>query len=156
MDLQHYRNSSVCFTTNLLNEIIDLNKYKALDDRYIVSNICKNTNLKYEFAENICNVFYKSFSVSINFNERLFKSITCFIDLNLFNLEGQRKFIKLIEDLLTNKNINFNGNYLKNILNSVLNNTVIEIKDNNVEFNFYINKIINDAREFIFIMISNL
>ena len=158
MDLQHSRNRSLCLnkSKNLMDEIVNINKFKALDDRYIITNICKDTDYKYEFTEDKCNIFHKAFSLSVNFNNQIFKSITSFIDLESFKLEDEHKFIKLFGDLLVSKNINVNINYLKNILHEVLDNKVKEIKEIKDEFSLYINKILTHHREYVFVMVSNL
>ena len=158
MDLQHSKNTSLCLDRdkNLLNKIVDIDKYRALDDRYIITNICQNTDLKYKFNEDSCNIYYRSFSMSINFNKQLFKSIICFVDINAYELESENILINLFKDLLFNKNINMNVGYFKNCLCKISNGTVREIKDVKNDFNLYISKIENENREFMFIMMDNI
>lgn len=156
MDSQYQNNKSLCLdrNQNLLNEIIDIEKFRKLDDKYMITDICRNINLKYEFNENQCSIYYKSFSCSILFDKNNFKSMACFIDSKLFNSVDKDKFISFFKSIVENKQLDISVKYLRNILNKVLDGAVKEVKEIKDNFNLYITKIVNDNRELIFMMVN--
>ena len=156
MDSQYQNNKSLCLdrNKNLLNEIINIEKFKKLDDKYMVTDICRNINLKYEFNENQCSIYYKSFSCSISFDKNNFKSLVCFIDSKLFNSVDKDKFILFLKNIVENKQLDISVKYLRNILNKVLDGAVKEVKEIKDNVNLYIEKIVNDNREIIFMMVN--
>lgn len=156
MDSQYRNNKSLCLdrNQNLLNEIIDIEKFRKLDDKYMITDICRNIKLKYEFNENQCSIYYKSFSCSISFDKKIFKSMACFIDSKLFNSVDKDKFILFFKNIVENKQLDISVKYLRNILNKVLDGAVKEVKEIKDNFNLYIKKIVNDNRELIFMMVN--
>lgn len=156
MDSHYQNNKSLCLdrNKNLLNEIIDIEKFRKLDDKYMVTDICRNINLKYEFNENKCSIYYRSFSCSILFDKNNFKSMACFIDSKLFSSVDKDKFILFLKNIAENKQLGIFVRDIRNILNKVLDGAVREVKENRDKFNLYIEKIVNDKRDLIFMMVK--
>lgn len=140
----------------LFTDIIDLDKFKKLDDRYIVSDICKNTDIKYDFKCDSCNIYYRSFALNISFNSlNKFKSIAGFIDLNLCGKVDKDKFISLIEGIISNKKLDISiNNGMKEIIDNVIKDVIKEYKIKGSNGDFYINRIINTDRELVFMLIN--
>jgi len=140
---------------SLFMDIVDLDKFKKLDDRYIVSDICKNTGIKYDFKCDTCNIYYRSFALNISFNSlNKFKSIAGFIDLNLCVKADKNKFISLIEGIISNKRFDISINSLREIMDNVIKDTIKEYKIKISNGDFYINRIINTDRELVFMLIN--
>lgn len=156
MSSEHnYNNNLLDKQKYSLDSSINLDKFKKLDDRYIITKICKNINIKYEFEEDRCNVYYRSFALNISFNdENKFKSIASFIDLNLFKKDDEKKFISLLEGIVINKNMKISVKYLRETLDAILNNVIREKRENSNGIDFYINKIVSINRELIFMLIT--
>lgn len=153
MNSQHHNDEKVNLSRNknLIDEIVNIAKFKKLDDRYIITDICRNMNFKYEFDGDICNVYHSSFGFSLSFNEKNCKSLAGFIDIKLFGSQDKQKFISFLKNVIENKEILISENYLKNILDKVLDKNVKEISKIENKTRIYVSKIMSDERELIFI-----
>mgnify|MGYP003372693370 FL=1 len=152
-----YRESRNLFLNkdrNFLNKIIDIEKFKKLDDRYIITEICKNIKLKYEITEEFCNIYYKSFTMNLTFNYNKIKRLAIFIDSKLFDKNDEEKFILFIENLEMNKNWNFPMNDFKLFLHKILNENVKEFNFEDENVSIYFGIVNGIGRELIFIMID--
>lgn len=153
MNSQHYNDKEVSSSKskNLIDEIINIAKFKKLDDKYIITDICRNMNFKYEFDGDICNVYHSSFGFSISFTKKNCKSVAGFIDIKLFNSKDKQKFISFLRNVVNNKEMNISPNHLKDILDNVLDKNMKEISKVENGIRIYLSKIMSDERELIFI-----
>lgn len=136
---------------NLIDEIVNIEKFKKLDDRYIITDICRNMNFKYEFDGDICNVYHSSFGFSLSFNEKNCKSIAGFIDIKLFGLKDKQKFTSFLGKIIENKRMNISVNYMRDVLDKVLDGSIKEIVKVENGTKIYFSKIMSDERELVFV-----
>ncbi|BAK81649.1 hypothetical protein [Candidatus Arthromitus sp. SFB-rat-Yit] len=140
---------------SLFKDIVNLDKFKKMDDRYIISDICKNTDFKYDFKNDSCNIYYRSFALNISFDiMNKFKSIAGFIDLNLCGLSDKNKFISLLDKIIFKKELDISISNLREIIDNVTEDIIKEYNIRGNKLNFYINKIVNIDRELIFMLIN--
>lgn len=153
---QHQNDKSLCLDKdmNFLNEIVDMKKFKKIDSRYIITDICKNMNLKYEFNNEGCNVHCNSFSFNITFHENDFKSVACFIDPKYFNDVDEDKFIIFLKNIVIRKDLDISFMNLRSVLIKLLRGKINEFKDKTDKYEFYVSKIIRENRDLIFVMMK--
>lgn len=152
---QHQNNKNLCLNKdiNLLNEIVDMKKFKRIDSRYMITDICKSMDLKYEFKEDSCNVYSGSFSFNISFHKNDLNVVVCFIDPKDFNDVDEDKFIIFLKCIVINRQLDISLTNLRSILIKILKGKIEEFKDKKDNCEFYASKIINDNKELIFIML---
>lgn len=152
MDSQYEKNKCLFLDNNrnFLKEIINIEKFRDLDRRYMVVDICREMNLKYDFKNDDCSVYSKSFVSNISFNGLNLKSITCFVYQEFLDDIDQRKFVSFLRHLVKDYDLNISFEYLNGILNS----GVKEFKNETDKCEFYLRKIIRDDRELFFVMIN--
>lgn len=139
---------------NFLNEIIDIDKFKRLDNRYIITEICKDLNLKYEIEYDGINVYYESFVMNICCNEENINNISVFIDKELFDRDHKDKLILFIKNINMKKNWSISINDFETCLYKILDDIVKELKFKNDNLNIYLSKIFNQGKELIFIRLN--
>lgn len=152
-----YRQSGNLFLNkerNFLNQIVDIEKFKKLNDKYLVTEICKNIKLKYEMTEEFCNIYYKTFTMSLTFNDDKIKRLAIFIDSELFDEDDEEKFILFIENLKMNKNWDFNTEDFRLFLHKILNENFKEFNFEDENMSVYSGIVNSVNRELIFIMID--
>lgn len=139
---------------NLLNEIINIEKFKKLDNKYMVTEICRDLKLKYIIDCNEINIYYKSFVMNIAFNKNIISNISVFIDPEIFNKEDKDKFMLFIKNLKMKKNLNISVDNFEICLYKILDKNIKELKFKNNNLNIYLSKIINQGKELIFIKLN--
>ncbi len=139
---------------NLLNEIINIEKFKKLDNKYMVTEICRDLKLKYIIDCNEINIYYKSFVMNIAFNKNIISNISVFIDPEIFNREDKDKFMLFIKNLKMKKNLNISVDNFEICLYKILDKNIKELKFKNNNLNIYLSKIINQGKELIFIKLN--
>ena len=93
--------------------------------------------------------FSSEFSVLAAYSKALWS-----LDSKLFNSVDKDKFISFFKSIVENKQLDISVKYLRNILNKVLDGAVKEVKEIKDNVNLYIEKIVNDNRELIFMMVN--
>lgn len=153
---QHQNDKSLCLDKdmNFLNEIVDMKKFKKIDSRYMITDICRNINLKYEFNEENCNVYSNSFSLNISFHKNDLNLVACFIDPKNFNDVDEDKFIIFLKYIVIGKQFDIYLTKFRGILIKILKGKINEFKDKIGDYEFYVSKIISENRNLIFIMIK--
>lgn len=156
MNSQHYHNKDLYLnkSRNILNEIVDIEKFKKLDDRYMITKISKENNMKYDFDDNQCNVYYRSFGLNFSFDKNNLKTIVGFINPLLFNSEDEDKFMYFLKNIFKTKEITVSSKYFRELLNNVLKGEIKEGKYFKFNMNIYVNNIKNEDRNLIFMMIT--
>ncbi len=139
---------------SLIDEIINIEKLRKLDDRYIITDICKDIDLKYYVDDEVFNVYHSSFGFSLSFDNKTFKSLAGFIDVDMSTAKDKDRFILFLKNIMKSKKINLSGRYFREILNKFLDKNVKEIIDFKDDIRIYTSKIVDNDRELIFVTIK--
>ncbi len=138
----------------LVSEFIDLNRFRKLDDKYMVTDLCKKSKLGYKVKEDFINIYHRSFGGSISFNENKVKSIFLFVDFSVFLNDNKEKFKAFLKGMIREKSLNISVNNLENMINKVNLNIVKELKISENNESIYISKIYNINKELVFLLIT--
>lgn len=136
-----------CVFLSKKNEIIDVNRFRKLDIKYKIVDVCKELKLHYEFNESSCSVYSPTFVSNISFNGLKINSIVCFVDREFSNDSTKKKLTSFLKEL-TDSSVSSKH------LNSVLNEEVKELRNVNDEVEFYARRVMTDNREMHFISIT--
>ena len=156
MNSQRYHNKDLYLnkSRNILNEIVDIEKFKKLDDRYIITKISRENNMRCDFDDNKCNVYYRSFGLNFSFDKNNLKTIVGFINPLLFNQEDEDRFMYFLKNIFKAKDIVISSKYFREFLNNVWKGEIKEGKYFKFNMNIYVNNIKIDDRDLIFMMIE--
>lgn len=138
----------------LLIDVVDINKFKSLDDRYIITDICKKLKLNYKIGEDVINIYYRSFVSSVRFVNNRILSMSFFIDNKFFIENDMLKFLSFINRISINKDLNISVEHFKNLILRISDNSIKACKQIRENTTIYISRIMNINRELIFLLIT--
>lgn len=138
----------------LLFDIIDINRFKSLDDKYIITDICKKLRLKYTWNNDTLNIYDRSFVLNIQFLSNRIRSIAMFIDNNLFRERDMGRLSHFMDKIIINKGLNISVGDFKNIIKVIREDLIKESREVRENVEIYISKIININIELIFLLIT--